>query len=59
MQTSGQFHAGMALRMLQEALKHAKEARNKRTADRIRAAISSARGACRVQDYRANRNFDQ
>ena len=59
MQTNGQFHATLALYHLREALKASKAAGNKRTSARIRAAISSAYGACRVQDYRANRCFDK
>jgi len=59
METNGQFNARMALRHLRIAREHAKQAGNKRTIARIRAAISSALGACRVQDYRANRSFDK
>lgn len=44
-----------ALELLREARELVKDAGNKRTADRIRAAIASCQGARRIQDYRAAR----
>jgi energy-converting hydrogenase A subunit M len=47
--------AKMGLALLQDALVLFRAADNKRTVERIRAAISSARGAVRIQEYRETR----
>ena len=49
--------AERGLALLIEARRLFREADNRQTVDRIRAAISSARGAVRIQDYRETRRL--
>lgn len=52
--------AEMGLQALIAARQLFTEAGNKRTADRVRSAISSARGAIRIQSYRqARKQFER
>lgn len=51
--------AEKGLELLRRALVCFKESRNDRTADRVRAAISSAKGAVRICRYRAARAWTE
>lgn len=56
MKTSNTAKARIALAHLRAARDIFKAIDNQRTVDRIRAAISSAKGAVRIQEYRKTRD---